>query len=168
MFSELFLTYWMNEFVPKERVLEVYLNIIEFGPGINGIAEAAEHYFGKLPIDLTLGECVFLVSIVPGPRRYHYFYEQGEISDRWWAHMQRYFDRMLAREVITQEDYDNALLARPEFYLPEDGEPSLRPDEPEPPPDIVIPMFGDPLGDDRGSQNQAQEALHQIREIVRD
>ena len=167
-FSELFLTYWMNEFVPKERVLEVYLNIIEFGPGINGIAEAAEHYFGKLPIDLTLGECVFLVSIVPGPRRYHYFYEQGEISDRWWAHMQRYFDRMLAREVITQEDYDNALLARPEFYLPEDGEPSLRPDEPEPPPDIVIPMFGDPLGADRGSQNQAQEALHQIREIVRD
>lgn len=138
--TEMFLAYWMTRQVPKERILSVYLNIIEFGPGINGVAEAAEHYFGKLPLDLTLGEAVFLVSIVPGPRRYYTFYEQGEITDRWWEYMQRYIDIMLRRETITEEEHAAATQARPLFYIRHQGDPPLRPIEPEPP---FIPLFDD-------------------------
>ncbi len=143
--AEVFLTYWMTKLIPKERIIEVYLNVIEFGPGINGIVEAAEYYFGKLPADLTLGECTFLVSIVPNPREYHILYEQGEIPDRWWRHMQRYMDRMLAREVITQEQYDEATRAKPDFYIRGEGDPALRPIEPDFP---FIPIFDDLFEED--------------------
>ena len=140
--TEMFLTYWMTKLVPKERILEVYLNVIEFGPGINGITEAAEYYFGKLPIDLTLEECTFLVSIVPNPRMYHVFYEQGAITERWWQHMQRYIDRLLDREVITPEQYEAATIAPPNFYIRVEGDPPLRPIEPDVP---YIPLFDDLL-----------------------
>lgn len=143
--AEVFLTYWMTKLIPKERIIEVYLNVIEFGPGINGIVEAAEYYFGKLPADLTLAECTYLVSIVPNPREYHILYEQGEIPDRWWRHMQRYMDRMLAREVITQEQYDEATRAKPDFYIRGEGDPALRPIEPDFP---FIPIFDDLFDED--------------------
>jgi hypothetical protein len=62
---------WMienNNIMTKDRMLEVYFNIIEWGPGIYGIAEASEYYFGKTPADLTLGESIYLASIVPHPK----------------------------------------------------------------------------------------------------
>jgi len=57
-----------NNIMTKDRMLEVYFNIIEWGPGIYGIAEAARYYFGKTPAELELGESIFLASIVPRPK----------------------------------------------------------------------------------------------------
>ncbi|MCZ7585144.1 MAG: transglycosylase domain-containing protein [Deltaproteobacteria bacterium] len=48
-FQEMILTWWMEEEIPKERILEIYLNIIEWGPRLYGIGPAARHYFGKSP-----------------------------------------------------------------------------------------------------------------------
>jgi hypothetical protein len=143
--AEMFLTYWTNALVPKERILEVYLNVIEFGPGINGISEAAEHYFGQVPRDLTLAEATFLVSIVPNPRAYHFYYEQGEITDRWWRHMQRYIERLRARQQITESEYEAAIARRPDFYIPREGDPALRPVPTEPalPEDAILPFLLD-------------------------
>jgi hypothetical protein len=62
---------WMienNSIMTKDRMLEVYFNIIEWGPGIYGINEAADYYFGKTPAELTLGESIYLASIVPHPK----------------------------------------------------------------------------------------------------
>ena len=86
--QELFLTYWMTRLVPKERVLEVYLNVIEWGPGINGILEAAEYYFGLHPSELNLPQSVWLASITPAPRRRAAQREMGSPPD-WqmrWVH----------------------------------------------------------------------------------
>ncbi len=52
---------------PKRRVLEVYLNIIEFGPGIYGAEEAARWFFHKAAADLTPREAAQLVSVLPRP-----------------------------------------------------------------------------------------------------
>lgn len=68
-FQEIFLTYWLNRVVPKPRILEVYLNMIEWGKGINGLADAAKYYFNKRPHELTLAECVWISSISPAPLR---------------------------------------------------------------------------------------------------
>ncbi len=68
-FQEIFLTYWLNRVVPKPRILEVYLNMIEWGKGINGLADAAQHYFHKTPHELTLAESVWISSISPAPLR---------------------------------------------------------------------------------------------------
>lgn len=62
---------WMieqNRIVSKERMFEVYLNIIEWGRNVYGVHEAAHYYFLKSPSELTLGESIFLASIVPRPK----------------------------------------------------------------------------------------------------
>ena len=46
-------------------MMELYLNIIEFGPDVYGVEQAAEHYFGRRPEELDLAECLFLSSIMP-------------------------------------------------------------------------------------------------------
>jgi len=69
--AEEVLIVWMienNKLVSKERMLEVYFNIIEMGPNVYGIGEAARHYFGKSPAELTQGEGIFLANIVPNPK----------------------------------------------------------------------------------------------------
>lgn len=54
--------------VDKNRLLEIYFNIIEWGKNVYGIREATEYYFGKQPAQLTLGESLYLSSIVPRPK----------------------------------------------------------------------------------------------------
>ena len=62
---------WMignNEVMTKDRMLEVYFNIIEWGRNVYGIGEASRYYFNKAPSELTLGESIYLASIVPHPK----------------------------------------------------------------------------------------------------
>ena len=62
---------WMienNDVSTKNRMLEVYFNIIEWGRNVYGIGEASHYYFGKSPADLTIGESIYLASIVPKPK----------------------------------------------------------------------------------------------------
>lgn len=55
--------------LPKRRILELYVNIIELGPGIYGVAAASEHYFGKPPAALTDAEAALLAAVLPNPVR---------------------------------------------------------------------------------------------------
>ena len=69
--------------LPKERILEIYLNIAEWGPGLYGIGDASEHYFGRAPRVLRPEEAAFLASLLPSPRRYHgYYHERGVTRNR--------------------------------------------------------------------------------------
>lgn len=54
----------------KKRILTVYLNIAEFGNGIFGVEEAAQHYFGKPACRLTAIESALLAAVLPNPHRY--------------------------------------------------------------------------------------------------
>ncbi len=58
--------------VPKERLLEIYLNIIEWGPQLHGADEAAHFYFDKDARDLTLPEALFLTIIIPSPTKWRW------------------------------------------------------------------------------------------------
>jgi monofunctional biosynthetic peptidoglycan transglycosylase len=53
---------------PKRRIIEVYLNIVEFGPGIYGAEAAAQSYFKKSAADLTGREAALLAAVLPSPR----------------------------------------------------------------------------------------------------
>ena len=59
----------------KERMFEVYLNLIEWGRNVYGISEAARYYFDKSASQLSLGESIFLANIVPRPKSSLYFFE---------------------------------------------------------------------------------------------
>jgi len=54
----------------KRRILEIYLNIAEFGPGLYGVGAASRHYFGKSPANLRDSEAALLAAVLPSPRRY--------------------------------------------------------------------------------------------------
>ena len=54
---------------PKRRILEVYLNVAEFGPGVFGAAAASRHAFGRGPDELTARQAATLVAVLPSPRR---------------------------------------------------------------------------------------------------
>lgn len=54
----------------KRRIMEVYLNVAEWGPGVYGAEAAARHWFGKSAADLTRAEAARLAAILPSPRRY--------------------------------------------------------------------------------------------------
>ena len=58
--------------VSKERLLEIYLNIIEWGPGIHGADEAARFYFDRDAHDLTLDQSLFLATVIPSPSRWRW------------------------------------------------------------------------------------------------
>lgn len=54
---------------PKERILEVYLNVVEFGPGVYGVGSASEAFFGKTPAQLSRYEASLLAAVLPNPKR---------------------------------------------------------------------------------------------------
>jgi len=53
---------------PKQRILEVYLNIAEFGPGIHGVPAASRLYFNKTPRQLTEADAALLAAVLPNPK----------------------------------------------------------------------------------------------------
>lgn len=56
---------------PKRRIVEVYLNVAEMGPGVYGAEAAARHWFGKSASELTRTEAARLAAILPNPREYN-------------------------------------------------------------------------------------------------
>ena len=113
--QELFLTYWLNRTVPKERVLEIYLNVIEWGPGINGIYEAARYYFNKHPRDLTLAESTWLSAITPAPARWSVHRERGAVPPGFWRRCQDLMRGLHRRGLLRDAELSEGLAAPPRF-----------------------------------------------------
>jgi len=69
--QEAIITVMIEQTLSKRRVLEIYLNVIEWGDGIYGAEAAARHYFGKSAAELAEDEAAKLAAIIPNPRFYH-------------------------------------------------------------------------------------------------
>jgi len=68
---EAYFTVLLEVFWPKRRILEVYLNIAEFGEGIYGVGTAAQTFFSKRPIEIHAAEAALLAAVLPNPVRFH-------------------------------------------------------------------------------------------------
>ncbi|AUD03812.1 transglycosylase domain-containing protein [Spirosoma pollinicola] len=99
---------WLIEnehIVSKERMYEVYLNIIEWGKNIYGIGEAASYYFAKSPADLNLGESIFLAFVVPRPKAaLNWFVPDGTLQVRNVRGYFKLIGRIMARRGLTVPD----------------------------------------------------------------
>ena len=105
--EEILLVYLLenNRIVSKSRMLEVYFNIIEWGPDVYGIGEAAQYYFQKHPRDLTLNECLFLANVIPSPKKFMYqFDREGNLKSFAQRRDNQLIRLMLRRKLITPED----------------------------------------------------------------
>jgi membrane peptidoglycan carboxypeptidase len=101
--------------VPKARLLEIYLNIAEWGPGIWGLGPAAQHYFGKPARELSVREAAFLASIIPNPVRYHGYYTRGALDEPWTDRLRVLLLHMAEAGVLTEEQLVEALDAPLDF-----------------------------------------------------
>ena len=63
-------TYLIEWALGKRRILEIYLNVVEWGPGLYGVEAAAQRYFGKPAARLTRREAGLLAAVLPNPRRW--------------------------------------------------------------------------------------------------
>jgi len=149
--QELFIAWQMEQHLSKQEIMALYLNVIEFGPGIYGVGEAADRWFGKSPRDLTLLECIFLSSVIPNPRRYYEsFFQQGKVSPRWRKYLEALLNVMVERGKITQEEADAQAPFDPVFRGSEallplgpggvDLDPPLPKDDDGGDPGLVLPM----------------------------
>ncbi len=105
--EEILLVYILenNHLSSKDRMFEVYLNIIEWGPNVYGIGEASQFYFQKRPSELNLNECLFLATIIPRPKGFMWrFGKDGFQKD--FVGRQYHFltDIMIRRNVLLPED----------------------------------------------------------------
>lgn len=100
---------WLMEstgVVSKERMLEVYLNIIEWGHNVYGISEAARYYFAKHPSQLSVGESIYLASIVPRPKTGRYgFVHDGSLKPYLSGYF-GYIGNIMARRGLIDNESD--------------------------------------------------------------
>jgi monofunctional biosynthetic peptidoglycan transglycosylase len=90
--KEMLIARRLEKTLGKRRILELYLNVVEWGRDIYGAEAAAQAYFGKPAADLTLEEAVAMAVVLPSPRR-HNPAKRGKYVER---NMQRVLERMRA------------------------------------------------------------------------
>jgi len=92
-----------NRVTSKVRMFDIYINIIEWGPNIYGVTEAARFYFDKNPNELTLDEAIFMASIIPRPTKYRWsFTPEGELAEHQYPHFRIVKERLIHNGVIDQ------------------------------------------------------------------
>jgi hypothetical protein len=109
---------WLIEnqnLVPKKRMYEVYLNLIEWGPGIYGISQASLFYFNKPPRDLNLQESIYLASIVPHPKLFRYTFEVNGVPKSFFGNYFRRMEQLMVRKQFIQPSDTNGV--NPSVYL---------------------------------------------------
>jgi membrane peptidoglycan carboxypeptidase len=97
--------------LPKRRILEIYLNVAEWGPGVWGIGPAARHWFGKDARALTPKEAAFLASVIPSPIRYHeQLFARGEPTEAWEARVRALLYTMAEQGALSEQELFEALV----------------------------------------------------------
>ncbi|MEI7662838.1 MAG: biosynthetic peptidoglycan transglycosylase [Bacteroidota bacterium] len=111
----------------KERMYEVYLNLIEWGPMIYGANEASRFYFNKDASKLTLAEAIFMASIIPRPKWFKYSFDPGgHLRESNAGFYRLVSEKMLNKRWISQSDADKLIpdveLKGPAKYLLKKGD----------------------------------------------
>ena len=118
--QEAVLTQLLEQELSKRELLELYLNVIEYAPGVYGIGPAAHHYFAKRPSDLSLGQALYIASILPNPERQH-FDPDGKVSVAWTSYLQRLM--RIAKKIgqISEEQLTAGLAEQVAFHVADSG-----------------------------------------------
>jgi monofunctional glycosyltransferase len=109
---EFILTFKAERALSKNRILEIYLNIIEFGPNIYGIKKASYHYFGKAPKELNPREAAFLAMLLPSPKRYYISFKKKKLTPFAKERINAILVKMRIGKVISPEDYELEVASR--------------------------------------------------------
>ena len=96
-----------QQLATKDRMFEVYLNIIEWGPMVYGANEASRFYFNKDVSRLTYSESIFLASIIPKPKWFRYSFDSaGHLRPELADYYRLVSTKMVAKGWVSQHDMD--------------------------------------------------------------
>ena len=140
--QEVILTWWLENALSKDEILELYLNVIEYGPRVYGLRNASMHYFGRPPSDLSPAESAFLACILPSPKRFHMYYERDGLTRSIRGKIGRLLEHMAERERIGADALAYGLAELDEFEFQQVGDP--------PPLVRSLPPVGTPSDDQTG------------------
>ena len=101
---EAVLTWRLERNLSKKRIIEIYLNVAEWGDGLFGVEAAAQHYYGKPASDLSAMESARLAAVLPNPRRY-----DPTGSGRYVAYRSELIYQIMVRRGIVIEEYDDVI-----------------------------------------------------------
>ena len=107
--QELTLTLLLESALGKSRILEIYLNVIEWGPDLFGLRPAARTYFNREPRDLTPAQTAFLVSLIPGPVKYQSSFAHGTPGPGLRQLMNALLAKLRSVDALTEEEYLRAV-----------------------------------------------------------
>ncbi len=110
--NELILSYKVDRDLTKKKILEIYLNVIEFGPRIYGISRASYHYFKKHPSALTPRESAFLAMLLPSPKRYYVSFRKKKLTKFASQRIKQVLAKMRMGKSITPEQYQAEVESR--------------------------------------------------------
>ena len=107
--QELAITFLLESALGKDRILEIYLNIIEWGPDLRGLRPAARRYFDCEPRELTPAQMAFLVAIIPGPIKYQSSFARGTPRPGLRSLIDGLLAKLRSVDAIGEEEYQRAL-----------------------------------------------------------
>ncbi|WP_176066145.1 biosynthetic peptidoglycan transglycosylase [Anaeromyxobacter diazotrophicus] len=109
---EAIVTLALESSLPKRRLLEIYLNAVEWGPGgVHGLGEAARHWFGKDPRDLSPKEAAFLATVLPNPARFDLYRRRGALTERWEERVRALLVKERAVDALDDDQFYEAWYA---------------------------------------------------------
>lgn len=106
---EALITIQLEDLLSKDEILEKYLNVVEFGPGIFGVAAASRHYFKKTPSELRPSEASFLAFLLPNPKKYSVSFKKKQLTPFARKQVKEIVDRLARYKKISQIDRDEAI-----------------------------------------------------------
>jgi len=108
--QEVIATRRLEQKLTKNQILELYLNMVEFGPNIYGIAAAAKYYFNTTSEKLNAAQGAFLAILMPSPRKYHYtIFQNQHLSKRHKKKYKRILQDLRYKDYISPEQYKRYL-----------------------------------------------------------
>jgi monofunctional biosynthetic peptidoglycan transglycosylase len=102
--KEAILTWRLEQNLSKKRIIEIYLNVAEWGDGLFGIEAAAQHYYGKPASALSAMEAAKLATVLPNPRRYN---PTG--SGRYVGYRSELIYQIMVRRGIVIPDFEDVI-----------------------------------------------------------
>ena len=107
--EELILTWHLEHQFSKDKILEYYLNVVEFGEQVYGITAAGKFYFQKRPREISAREAAFLAMLLPSPKRHAQSFYQRELTAYAKKIMEQILFRMAKFKLLKIKDLSMAL-----------------------------------------------------------
>lgn len=101
--KEAYLTVMLEAFLDKKKILEVYLNVIEYGEGLYGLGRASQFYFSKSAFKMNPREAAFMAMLLPNPKRYSESFRKKELTEYAKETMGRIMVKMRQAHFISSE-----------------------------------------------------------------